>query len=159
MQTARELLVHELKDAYDFENRLVEALQMMEKAVTDPTLAQAFESHREQTERQLERLVRVFATVGMGPEREDCEGIEGLIEEFEEFADEKPSDALMNVFAANAARKVEHYEIVSYESLIDLVTQLGIEDALPPLREILAEERATAKQLEEMSGKLLAELA
>ncbi len=159
MQTARDLLVHELKDAYDAETRLVEGLQKMEKKVSDPTLAQAFEAHRGQTERQLERLVRVFGTVGIGPEREECEGIKGLIGEFEEFLDENPSDAVVNVFAADAARKVEHYEIVAYESLIDLVTHLGIEDALPPLRETLAEERATAKQLKEMSEKLLPDLS
>jgi ferritin-like metal-binding protein YciE len=159
MQTARDLLLHELKDAYDAETRLVEGLQKMEKKVTDQKLAQAFEAHRQQTERQLDRLVRVFGAVGTGPEREECEGIKGLIEEFDEFLDEKPSDAVVNVFAANSARKIEHYEIVAYESLIDLVAHLGIEDALPPLREILAEEQATAKQLEEMSGKLLPELA
>lgn len=159
MQTARDLLIHELKDAYDAETRLVEALQKMEKEVSDQTLADAFEAHRDQTERQLERLVRVFGAVGIGPEREECEGIKGLIEEFEEFVDERPSPAVLNVFAANAARKVEHYEIVAYASMIDLVSHLGIEDALPPLREILAEEAATAKQLEDMTDKLLAELS
>jgi len=158
MQTARDLLEHELKDAYDAETRLVESLQTMEKRVTDPKLGTAFEEHRAQTERQLQRLNKVFAALGMGPEREECEGIKGLIDEFEDFLDEKPSDQVVNVFAAAAARKIEHYEIVTYESLIDLVSHLGIEEALPPLREILAEEQATADQLESMSKKLLPEL-
>jgi ferritin-like metal-binding protein YciE len=47
---------------------------------------------------------------------------------------------------------------VAYESLIELVSHLGIDEALPPLREILAEEEATAKQLEGISGKLLPQL-
>ena len=158
MHTARDLLEHELKDAYDAETRLVDALQTMEKKVTDQTLATAFKDHREQTERQLQRLNKVFGALGMGPEREECEGIKGLIEEFEEFLDEKPSDQVLNLFAAGAARKIEHYEIVAYESLIDLVSHLGIEDALPPLREILAEEKATAGQLESLAQKLLPDL-
>lgn len=158
MQSARDLLEHELKDAYDAETRLVDALQKMESKVTDPTLQQAFEAHREQTERQLQRLNKVFGAIGMGPEREECEGIKGLIAEFDEFLEEDPSDEVLDLFAANAARKVEHYEIVAYESLIELASHIGIEDALPPLREILAEEQATAAQLEGISSKLMPNL-
>jgi ferritin-like metal-binding protein YciE len=107
MQTARDLLEHELMDAYDAETRLVDALHTIEQKVTDQKLAAAFKDHRDQTERQLQRLTRVFGTLGIGPEREECEGIKGLIEEFEEFLNEKPSDQVLNLFAAGAARKVE----------------------------------------------------
>ena len=160
MQTARQLFEHELKDAYDAETRLIDALEKMQKKVTDQKLSDAFRNHREQTERQAERLVKAFGALGTGPEREECEGIKGLIEEFEEFVDqEEPADAVLNVFAATAARKVEQYEITAYQSLIDLASQAGIEDALPPLKENLAEEQATAKDLEGLTGKLLPELS
>ena len=157
--TARELFEHELRDAYDAEHRLVDLLKEMSSKVTDPELTKAFDLHREQTQRQIERLETVFSSIDFKPERESCEGIKGLITEFKEFTkEENSSTEVLNFFAAVSAKKVEHYEIVAYESLMQLARQLGLRDAQASLRENLAEELATADQLQGMSEKLLTEL-
>jgi len=157
--TARELFVHELRDSYDAEHRLVDSLKEMSSKVSDPELTKAFDLHRQQTERQIKRLETVFSSVDERPERESCEGIQGLIEEFKSFnKEEDPSTEVLNLFAAVSAKKVEHYEIVAYESLMQLARQLGLRDAQAALRENLAEELATADQLQGMSEKLLTEL-
>ena len=94
------------------------------------------------------------------PAREECDGAKGLISEFETFvSEEKPSDDVLDVHAAFSALKAEHYEIVAYEALIKLAYQSGFNDAGATLKESMAEELATAEQLEDLSGKLIAQIS
>jgi ferritin-like metal-binding protein YciE len=153
------LFEHELKDIYDAELRLVDALAEMSKAAPDEKLSRSFDEHRAQTERQSKRLEEVFRTLGKQPEREECEGVQGLITEVKEFIDEEDApDPILNVFLATAATKVEHYEVDAYQSLLKLAGKAGIDDILPPLRENLAEEQATAKANEGMADTFIAAL-
>lgn len=159
MESGKDLFIHELQDIYDAENKLVIALEDMAKKVENPELQKSFEEHRTVTQKQVERLEKVFPMVDRKPSREPCKGINGLIEEFKSFVkEEEPKPAVLNVFATGAALKVEHYEIVSYESLIKLADQLGLADAAQLFQESLSEERETAQELDTMSQKLGQEL-
>ena len=160
MQTGRELFVHELKDMYDAENKLLNALDNMADKVSDPKLTEGFEQHREQTQGQVKRLERVFELVGERPQRETCDGINGLIKEFGSFVNsEDPSDEVLNVFATSAALKVEHYELASYKSLIKLAHQAGLREVVELLEQTLNEELETARELENMAIQLGEKLA
>ena len=152
---ARELFEHELRDIYDVENKLINALESMAKKVTEPALQTAFAEHREVTKNQAKRLEEVFALLDRAPRREPCQGINGLIQEFQEFVkEENPSPEVLNLFASSAAEKVEHYEICSYKGLINLAENLQMSEAVTLLQQSLAEEEQTAVQMEEMSKKL-----
>jgi ferritin-like metal-binding protein YciE len=157
--TAHELFEHELKDIYDAEHKLVKALERMAKKTENEKLAQGFEQHRQVTEGQVERLKQVFDLIEKRPQRQPCAGIDGLIREYTKFVrEEKPEAPVHDLFAAGAAEKVEHYEIVAYKSLIELANQLEMEDAAELLNETLREEEETAKKLERMSRQLGREL-
>lgn len=159
METARELFEHELRDIYDAENKLVNALETMTKKVSNQELSTAFKDHREVTRAQAERLEQVFGLIDRAPRREPCKGINGLIEEFSSFVQENPSESVLNVFAAGAALKVENYEITAYKSLIRLADQLGLSEGAQLLEQNLREEQEAAQELETMSEKLGQELS
>jgi ferritin-like metal-binding protein YciE len=159
MDSAKELFEHELRDIYDAEHKLVNALETMAKKVENPQLSKSFQEHREVTQNQIERLDKVFGLIDRAPRREACDGINGLISEFSGFVkDENPSAAVLNVFATAAAQKVEHYEICAYKSLIKLADTLGLSDAAELFEASLKEEQETATELETMSEKLGQEL-
>ena len=154
-ETAKELFEHELRDIYDAEKKLVRATQSMAKKVTDKELSASLLEHSKVTENQASRLEKVFEIVGKKPRREKCKGIDGLIEEFTSFVkEENPSKEVLDVFATGAAEKVEHYEIVSYRSLIKLATQLGLNDAVSLFEQSLDEEQGAAEELEVASERL-----
>lgn len=159
METGRELFEHELRDIYDAENKLLNALEKMSEDASDEQLATAFREHREVTQEQVKRLERVFELIDRSARREPCAGINGLIEEYQRFkSEEDPAPGVRDVFAAGAALKVEHYEICSYRSLIGLAGQLGLTEAVTLFEESLREEQETAQeaqQLAEMLGKKL----
>jgi ferritin-like metal-binding protein YciE len=159
MDTGKDLFEHELRDIYDAESKLLNALESMAEKVANEELSKSFLEHRKVTQTQADRLEKVFALIDRKPRREACDGINGLIKEFTGFVqDESPSDAVLNVFATAAAQKVEHYEICAYKSLIKLADQLGLSEAAELFEQSLKEEQETALELEQMSDKLGQEL-
>src|SRR6185369_16761545 len=80
MQTAHEFFIHGLTDILSAERQLVEALGKQAEESTRPELKKAFESHREQTQKQVERLEQCFESLEEEPEETECKGMKGLIE-------------------------------------------------------------------------------
>jgi len=155
METAHELFIHELQDIYDGEQRLVQALSEQAEESTRPELQKAFSSHLSQTQKQVERLQQVFESIGEEPEKTECKGIMGLLEEKKSFAEEEePSEEILDIFNVGAAVKVEQYEIASYESLIQLARQMNHRKAAQLLNQNLMEERATLRKMQAFSKKL-----
>lgn len=141
------LFLHELKDAYDFEHRILEGLEEMEEAADAQPLQQAFRQHYQQTERQIERLERVFAELGEEPEREPCDGIQGILEEGSEIAAADGDPAAIDAALIAGAQRVEHYEIAAYGTLRAFAEHLGHDRAAKLLQETLDEESQTDEKL------------
>jgi ferritin-like metal-binding protein YciE len=155
MQTAHELFLHELSDMLDAEQKLVEALGKQAEESSRPDLQKAFESHRAQTEKQVQRIEQVFESLDEESEDAECKGIKGIIEEHDEFMEEEdPAEDLIDIFNAGAACKVESYEIASYTSLIQLAQQMGHTKAVKLLSQNLKEEQQTLKKMEGFVKKL-----
>jgi ferritin-like metal-binding protein YciE len=142
-----ELFVHELKDLYDAEHQLVEALPKMAEAASNPELTEAFENHLVQTRSHVTRLEAVFRTCGEEPERETCKGMKGLIAEGEKAIKEIDDPDTRDAALISAAQRVEHYEIAAYGTLRVWALTAGIEDAELELQAILGEEKAANDKL------------
>jgi ferritin-like metal-binding protein YciE len=155
----QELLEHGLGDMYDAEHRFADALETMIEQVTDESLVDGFTRHLRVTKGQIRRLETCFDELGKTPRREDCPGSKGLIAEYQKFVkEEKPDAATLNAFAAEAGQKVEHYEIVSYRSLVNLAQFLGFETCARLFKQNLAEEEEAAAELRSAGEILAAEL-
>jgi ferritin-like metal-binding protein YciE len=146
-----ELFVHELKDLYDAEHQLVEALPKMAEAATNPELTEAFEKHLVQTRSHVTRLEAVFRAAGEEPERETCKGMKGLIAEGERAIKEIEDPDTRDAALISAAQRVEHYEIAAYGTLRVWALTAGIEDAELELQAILGEEKAANDKLTEIA--------
>ena len=116
-KTLNDLFLEGLKDVYHAEKQILRALPKMAKAAESEELRQAFQTHREETEQQVERLEQVFELVGKPARGKPCQAMQGIIEEgkevMEDFADSEALDAGL----IDAAQAVEHYEICRYGSL------------------------------------------
>jgi len=155
MQTAHELFVHELTDMLDAEQKLVEALGTQAEESSRPDLQKAFESHQQQTQKQVERLQQCFDLLDEEAEETECKGIAGIIAEHDTFKEEEePSEDLMDIFNVGAAAKVESYEIAAYESLINLAQQLEQSKIERLLNQNLKEEQQTLKKMQGFAKKL-----
>ena len=151
LDTLRQLYIDELKDLYSAEKQLIKALPKMAKAATSPDLKQAFETHLEQTRRQVERLEQVFEGLEATPRGKKCVGMEGLIEEAQELIGEDPEPEVLDAGLISKAQHVEHYEIAGYGTVRSYALMLGESDQAALLQETLDEEGETDKLLTELA--------
>lgn len=151
MDTIQDLFEHGLEDIYHAEHQLLDALEDLEENTERDEVASAFSAHRGETEGQIDRLEEVFEMFGEPPEKEECEGIEGLIEEYEEFTGMDPAQEVMDYHNMAAAEKTEHYEIAAYGNLIPLADRLGMDEAADLLEENLREEQDALEELKELT--------
>jgi ferritin-like metal-binding protein YciE len=151
MNDLEKLFLSGLKDIYDGEHQLIEALSEMERTTQSGELKTAFQDHLEQTKMHIDRLEQVFEQFDETPKRRTCHGIEGIISEGQsgvrDFAD---SSALDSALLANA-QKAEHFEISSYGSLCTWAKELSHDGALRLLKENLSEEKQTDGHLKRLA--------
>jgi len=143
----RELFVHDLQDVYYAENELLDALDELAEQTDDDQIADAFREHREETQGHVDRLEEVFDKVGEEPMTAECEGIEGLLKEHQDFVDEDPADEVLDLHNLVAAQKTEHYEIAAYGNMALLADRLGMDEAGDLLHETLEEEEEALDKL------------
>jgi ferritin-like metal-binding protein YciE len=155
LESLRDLYVEELRDLYNAENQLVKALPKMAKAASSPDLRAAFEEHLTVTEGQVERLERIFESLGERPTGKKCVGMEGLIEEGKELIKDDAEDSVLDAGLICAAQKVEHYEIAAYGCVRTYARMLGFEDAANLLQETLDEEGEADKKLTELAESVI----
>ena len=146
-----DLFVHELKDLYDAENRITEALPKMAEAASSPALKSAFNEHLRQTENQISRLEQVFQRIGTEPKRETCVAIKGIIAEGEQMVSAQGDSTVRDAGLIAAAQRVEHYEIAGYGTVRTLARQLGMADVAQILQTTLDEEGDTDKKLTQIA--------
>lgn len=147
-KTLDDLFEEVLKDIYSAEKQLVDALPELAKAADNEDLQDAFEKHHQETERQVDRLEKIFERLGIDKnEEETCEAMEGLIEESNKIMDEFDRSPVRDSALIIAAQKVEHYEIASYGSLVELADVLGYTKIAEMLERTLDEEKNTDEDL------------
>ena len=87
-KTLDDLFLHTLKDIYYAEKQILKALPKMAKNAESEELKAAFETHREQTQGQIERLEQIFELLGKPARGVQCEAINGIIEEGKEIMED-----------------------------------------------------------------------
>jgi ferritin-like metal-binding protein YciE len=87
-KTLSDLFLAQLKDIYYAEKKIYRTLPKMVKAAKVPELRQAFTTHREETQGQIERLEQVFEMMGKRPQAKPCEAINGIVAEGEETVED-----------------------------------------------------------------------
>lgn len=151
VKTMDDLFLHMLKDMYNAEKQLLKALPKMAKNSGSAELKQAFETHLEETEGQVERLEKVFDMIGKRAQGKTCAAMEGLVEEGKEAMDEIEDAEVLDAALLSGAQAVEHYEISRYGTMVAMANQLGMKDAAKLLEQTLEEEKKTDQLLNQIA--------
>jgi ferritin-like metal-binding protein YciE len=151
IKTMDDLFVHQLKDIYYAEKRIVGALPKMIEKASAPELKSAFEAHLEETKNHVKRVEQVFQMHGVAAEAVTCPAIDGIIKEADEVAGEVADKKVLDAALIAAAQAVEHYEIARYGTLIAWAKELGRGDCAAVLKQNLAEESAADKKLTDIA--------
>ena len=155
LETLNDLYVEQLRDLFSAENQLLDALEEMADNATHSELKEAFEEHLSETETHVQRLEKIFARLGEDPEGEDCEAMEGLIEEAEELLEKDADDDVLDAGMIAAAQRVEHYEIAAYGTVATYAEMLGENADVELLRETLSEEKEADGKLNKIAKQIV----
>jgi len=150
----KELYTDELKDLYNAENQLLKALPKMAKAASSEELSRGFEEHLKQTRGHVQRLEKIFKSLGESPKGKKCKGMEGLVAEGAEVMGEDFEDGVMDAALIGAAQRVEHYEIAAYGTACAFAEVLGESEQASLLNETLEEEKETDEKLTKLAEQI-----
>jgi len=151
IETMNDLFVHQLKDIYYAEKRILVALPKMIDKTSSPELRQGFEKHLMETKNHVTRLEQVFKMHGVEPKAVTCPAIDGIIKEADEVAGDIADKKVLDAGLIAAGQAVEHYEMARYGTLIAWAKQLGRSDCASVLQKNLDEEKAADQALTQIA--------
>ena len=142
-----QLFAEQIRDAYSAECQLIHAMPRAERRVTDSPLRSLLGRHWEETQEHAARLERIGQVLGFDCGGKRCAGMQGLLKETDEAMGYGGDAALVDSAIVGAARRIECYEIATYESLLSLAAQLDNSEVTELLQETLAEENRADEDL------------
>ncbi|HWA32881.1 MAG TPA: DUF892 family protein [Cyclobacteriaceae bacterium] len=141
-QALEQLFLSALAEIYSAEKLFEKAIPKMIRATTTEELQLAFDEQAVVTHRQIGKIEKVLNLFDRNVRARRCEAMEGLVKEIEQVIDEtRDGSKTRDVGIIMTARKVEHYEIASYASLVRLARTMGRDDIAAILADILHEAR------------------
>src|SRR5690606_37947016 len=115
----RKYFIKSIQDIYYAEHAIEEKLGEIKAKATSEALIDALEDHQLVTKKQVLRLEKVFKHLNETPKKSKCEAIIGILKEGDEMISEaKNNKTLRDIAVILSCQKVEHYEIASYNGLI-----------------------------------------
>ncbi len=134
---------------------ILRALPKMAKAADSEDLRKAFETHRDETEGQIERLVQIFELIEKPARTKTCDAVLGIVEEGKEVMEDFDGSEALDAGLLAGAQAVEHYEISRYGTLKTWASQLGLRDVAELLDKTLQEEKKTDDLLSQLAKQAI----
>jgi len=151
----REMYMAELQELRSVEAQLVEALPKMADMASHPELKQAIQTHLEETRWQQSQLDEILRRHGVDPREHVDQAMQAMLKEAEKWAGMVPDQDLRDAGLIASAQRVEHYEIAVYGSLATWAKQLGLDEDLQGLLDILEEEKRTDESLSALAKRVV----
>jgi len=154
LNNLQQLFVKELRDLYDAENQITDALPKMIDAATNGELKDSLQEHLDVTRQQIARLEQIFQSLNEKPTGETCKGMKGLIKEGDEIISTGGDPSTVDAGIISAAQRVEHYEMAGYGTVRTYAQLLGQSQIAQLLQQTLDEEKEADETLTEIAGSV-----
>ena len=151
LNSARDLLLEELRDLYSAETQLIDSLPKLAEAVGSFELKAAFAMHLNQTRQHAARLEKVFQQLGERAQGETSGAMRELIQEEQDLVNAQGEKDVIDAGLLGAAQRVEHYEIACYGTARALARQVGEPQIAELLQQTLDEEVGADRQLTQIA--------
>jgi ferritin-like metal-binding protein YciE len=150
----RELFVEQLRDLYDGEQQITEALPKLIQKSSNPQLKSALQEHLDITRKQISRLEQIFKGINEKPTGESCKGMKGVIKEGDDLVSKADDPAVRDASIITSAQRVEHYEIAGYGTVKTYARQLNEPEYARILEQILNEEKEADAMLSKIADSV-----
>jgi len=152
LENLQQLYLKELRDLYDAEKQITDALPKLIDAANNPELKNALRGHLNVTQTQIKRLEQIFQTLNEKATGETCKGMKGVIKEGDEIVSAGGDPSTVDAGIISAAQRVEHYEMAGYGTVRNYAKLLGQEEHARLLQQTLDEEEKADKTLTQIAS-------
>ncbi len=139
-QSLEGLYVEQVRDLFNAEQQILNALPKLANKASHPQLKRALEEHHRVTQKHAERLSEILRQVGASSESTPCKGMQGIIAEGEELVRKYSDSDVLDAAIIASAQRVEHYEIAGYGCARTYANLLGLSEQADTLQKTLDEE-------------------
>src|SRR6187431_1080769 len=105
------LLLLQLRDIYSSEKLLIDFLPKIVKTVSNKDLRTILREHLEIIKTHASRIEEIFKLKASHPAGENCDAVEGMIDEMEQMIEETENSDMIDVILIANCQKIKHYEI------------------------------------------------
>ena len=147
----QQLFVEQLRDLYDGEQQITEALPKLIDKANSSQLKAALQEHLQVTRQQISRLDQIFKQLGERASGETCKGMKGVIAEGDSLVSKSNDPAVTDASIITSAQRVEHYEIAGYGTVKTFARQLGQNAWVQLLSQTLEEEKEADQKLSQIA--------
>jgi len=154
LENLQQLFLKELRDLYDAENQITEALPKLINASRNAELKSALQEHLQVTREQINRLDRIFRMLNEKPTGETCKGMKGVIKEGDEIVSAGGDASTVDAGIISAAQRVEHYEMAGYGTVRTYAQLLGQNEMARLLQQTLSEEEEADRKLTQIASSV-----
>jgi ferritin-like metal-binding protein YciE len=154
LENLQQLFVKELRDLYDAENQITDALPKLIDASKSTELKSALQEHLQVTKQQISRLDRIFQILNEKPTGETCKGMKGVIKEGDEIVSAGGDPSTVDAGIISAAQRVEHYEMAGYGTVRTYAQLLGQNEMAQLLEQTLREEEEADRKLTQIASSV-----
>ena len=148
------LYVLHLKMALDMERRITRALPELIERSTDPELAEAFNTHLEETKDHVTKVESLLRSIVGEADTETCKVMDGLMTSASDLITDVKDTSVRDIALIGAAQQVEHHEIAVYGTLRRWAELLGLDGDAAILESIEAEEINADETLTDISERV-----
>jgi ferritin-like metal-binding protein YciE len=152
LENLQQLYLKELRDLYDAENQITNALPKLIDAANNSELKNALQEHLNVTLTQIARLEQIFQSLNEKPSGETCKGMKGVIKEGDEIVSAGGDPATVDAGIISAAQRVEHYEMAGYGTVRTYAKLLGQDQHAQLLQQTLDEEEEADQTLTKIAS-------
>jgi ferritin-like metal-binding protein YciE len=154
LENLQQLFLKELRDLYDAEDQITDALPKLIDAARNPQLKTALQEHLDVTRQQISRLDQIFNMLGEKATGETCKGMKGVIKEGDEIVSAGGDPSTVDAGIISAAQRVEHYEMAGYGTVRTYAQLLGQEQMARLLQQTLDEEEEADEKLTQIANSV-----
>lgn len=151
LENLEQLFLQELRDLYDAEEQITDALPKMIEAAHFDQLKSALQEHLDVTHKQIDRLDQIFQILGEDASGQTCKGMKGVIKEGDEIISQGGDNATVDAGIISAAQRVEHYEMAGYGTVRTYAELLGQQEIAGLLQQTLDEEKEADETLTQIA--------
>ena len=154
VEKLEDLYVEQLRDLYNAETQVQNALQDWLDAAQSDQLQELFADRLKQANRHISRVQQICSAMQVNPAGEKCHGMEGLIQEGNAYIEESSPNPVRDAGLIANAQRVEHYGIAGYGCARTYARQLGHDEAAEALQNNVDE----AAEMDERMSRLAEQL-